>query len=726
MDTNSGTADYNTFTLRQLLGENITIVIPDSQRDYCWGTESAIEKVTAFGISLLSLYRSRHTSSLGLLYGYENPASSGHIHIIDGQQRITTLYLLVGMLYRRTPREDLRKMLISDYELIDDLEPRLLYEARAEAMYFMSELVTHFFLDRDGRLSQLEKSTWYCSTYSTDPTVQSFIRAIRRIDEAIESVCHDDGCDFDDFADFVTDKIVFFYHDLKERGNAEEMFITINTTGEPLTLPQRIKARLPEGKDNIGKWEEMEQWAWEHRTGKITQLTTTSDGRLNELIQIWGKYSGNDPMEIATKPDSFYRFFITYRTLCECMPGLLDISADDHAGMFVVLPSMKYIKKWNLTTADKNRIEDFASMLGNITRYQRISPNGADTVAAYNVVEKMATPDLPSLLDIPEHTAPKILSDEEMSKLRLISDNINERQAVARMIRKGERHPLLYGKLHKLISWSIDKNTRGADIHRLGRYIGLVYDIWGKDIDRRTDLDTLRRAMLTLRHNGYPMQKRADSTQSLCWHEYEWQRLMAIAPGVIRQLLDRVTENKRHPEETLHRMIDKFEDKSYPYYFLIASDIRISRCRHRTLLHYCEPFIGYYSEESINDKAKPMTHWLIDGKPVTPDLTCWSILRPYGTRCLYTDHKWLNVAVDVHYLPDQGKSYRIEVFNRGNSTLKEPLDLRILLNKTGRRFSFDKKGCKFYIVVPDSRAALGLLHSLLSGCNSTHKKQMCI
>lgn len=715
MDTNSGRYANHTYTLRQLLGENITIVIPDIQRDYCWGTDGESGKVTTFVKSLLSSFHTGRTISLGLLYGYEDPTGSEHIHIIDGQQRLTTLYLLVGMLYRRTPREDLRRMLISDYELIDDREPRLLYEARAEAMYFMSELVTHFFLDRDGRLSQLEKSAWYCTTYSTDPTVQSFIRAIRKIDDAIESVCGRDGWDFTDFADYVTDKLVFFYHDLGGRAPAEKMFVTINTTGEPLTLPQQLKAQL-QGPENLDRWEEMEQWAWQNRTDRSSRRPTTSDARITELIFIHEKYSGHSISDISAEWNNFFTFFQSYRTLCESVPELKDMRVENASDMFVLLPSVRYIEKWNFDTADKEQIEVFVAFMHNITRYQRLSPSGSDTEAAYKMVDRMPSADLITLLDIPENTAPKILSDEEKSKLRVIAENIGNRHKVSLMIRKGEQHPLLYGKLQKVIIWSIDRDTNRVDTNRLGRYINLVYEVWGKDIDKRRDLDTLRRAMLTLRHNGYPMQRRTASTLSLCWLEHEWQRLMTLSPGVIRQLLDRVAESKRQPEETFRKMIGKFEDRSYPYFFLITSDNLISKCLHRSLLRYCDAFIGYYTENGSAGNSRPVTHWLIDGKPLKIDLSRWTAPRPYGTRCIYTDHRWLNVAVDIHAMSEQPNGYRIEVFNRGNEPQKEPFDLRLLLNKTGRRFEFDKKNKKYYILMPSSHTAIGLLHSLLSGC----------
>ncbi len=710
MDTNSGRSANHTYSLRQLLGENITIVIPDMQRDYCWGSEGKSGKVTTFMTSILSLYRTGLTSSLGLLYGYEASEGSDHIHIIDGQQRITTLYLLVGMLYRRTPREDLRRMLISDYELIDDREPRLLYEVRAEAMYFMSELVTHFFLNRDGRLSQLENSPWYCQTYSTDPTVRSFIGAIRKIDEAIESACHDEGWDFDDFADFVTERLVFFYHDLATRATAEEMFVTINTTGEPLTLPQRLKAMLPPAPGNIRKWEEIEQWAWEHRTGRSGHRPSTSDARLTSLIHIWEKYSGKDFRALTTDFTGFYNFFLSYRTLCECMPDAIDARPEVPADMFAVLPAVRFIEKWSLSPRDKEMISAFTSLLSNVTRYQRVSPAGSDTENAFRMVDMMAFPDVISLLDLPENIAPKILSAEEKAKLRVIAENPGKRAEATRILRDGELHPLLYGNLHKVIAWCYDKNSRHTDLTRLEHYIKLVYEIWGTDIDQRADLDILRRAMLTLRHTGYPMQKRADTTLSLCWREYEWQRLMNSSPGVIRQLIDRVAEGQQRPAEMFRKMIDRFDDKTYPFYFLISSAEMMARCLHRSLLRYCKPFIGYYVTDSYS--SKPVTHWIIDGNKVEIDTATWTVMRPYGSRCLYTDHRWLNVAVDIHYLSEHTRGYRIEVFSRAYPSEKEPVDLRPVLGRTGRKFSFDKKTRKFYTILPDARTAVGTLHTI--------------
>ena len=64
---------------------------------------------------------------MGLIYGYyeeERP----YLQLCDGQQRLTTLYILVGLICRLTGDNKFQDLLISKFELKeDDREPRLLY-----------------------------------------------------------------------------------------------------------------------------------------------------------------------------------------------------------------------------------------------------------------------------------------------------------------------------------------------------------------------------------------------------------------------------------------------------------------------------------------------------------------------------------------------------------------------------------------------------------------------
>lgn len=94
-----------TYTLAELFSGERRIIIPDLQRDYCWGDETnkkssgeVGELVSDFVNNLIELYESKEQGvfNLGMFYGYEIPAN--HIQLCDGQQRLTTLFLLLGML----------------------------------------------------------------------------------------------------------------------------------------------------------------------------------------------------------------------------------------------------------------------------------------------------------------------------------------------------------------------------------------------------------------------------------------------------------------------------------------------------------------------------------------------------------------------------------------------------------------------------------------------------
>src|SRR6056297_95548 len=131
-----------TYTLSQLFSGDNKIIIPDLQRDYCWGDKAwnkdkdqYTELVSGFVNNLISIFKEKPKDSLtlGLIYGYEIPRY--HIQLCDGQQRITTLFLLLGMINRKTENK-FHNHLISEFELKqDDKEPYLQYAIRESTLY---------------------------------------------------------------------------------------------------------------------------------------------------------------------------------------------------------------------------------------------------------------------------------------------------------------------------------------------------------------------------------------------------------------------------------------------------------------------------------------------------------------------------------------------------------------------------------------------------------------
>ena len=267
-------------SLSELFSKDNKIIIPDMQRDYCWGykrhgEDSGKEIVSGFIDSLLENHEKDSDLTLGMLYTYENPQK--FIHLCDGQQRITTLFLLLGVLYQKTDcsycKNQLKNMLVSTEEQNDDWEPYLRYAIRENTLYFLQDLVKYYFIDEENKVKDIRKQDWYCKEYEYDPSIQSMIKAIHIINDKIPAENSDNKTIFDigKFITFVTSKIKFFYYDMKGREHGEDMFVIINTTGESLTTSENIKpillGSIKEDKYNK-EWENRETFFWKNRENK--------------------------------------------------------------------------------------------------------------------------------------------------------------------------------------------------------------------------------------------------------------------------------------------------------------------------------------------------------------------------------------------------------------------------------------------------------------------------
>ena len=281
------------YTLADIFSGKNKIIIPDLQRDYCWGNnvfndigEKSGELVSGFLDNLLSVFQEKKDDklTLGLIYGYENPRF--HIQLCDGQQRITTLFLLLGMLNRKT-KGKFQNYLIPEFEFKqDDKEPYLQYAIRESTLYFLSDLTCEFFLNSKISIEDIEKQDWYFSEYNLDPSILSMLTAIRTINIKLNEK---ENFDFETFGKFIVNNLQMIYYDMGNRTRGEETFVVINTTGEPLTATENLKPILigtikndDERKEASNQWEERETWFWENRN----EGETTSDNALNNFF-IW-------------------------------------------------------------------------------------------------------------------------------------------------------------------------------------------------------------------------------------------------------------------------------------------------------------------------------------------------------------------------------------------------------------------------------------------------------
>jgi uncharacterized protein with ParB-like and HNH nuclease domain len=269
------------YCLKDLFGNDTKIVIPDLQRDYCWGDSAYTGKdnkpqelVSGFLKNIIELYKTNAESpiTLGLVYGYEQPYN--HIQICDGQQRLTTLFLLLGVINTKC-NYVFKDYIISEQEREDDNEPHLLYAIRESTLYFLSDLSLHLFIEKKDLKTkeiknEIKTSNWYFHEYDQDASIQSMISAVETIFNILDS---ESDIDYQKLGEYILNNLRVLYYDMGNRSRGEETYIVINTTGEPLSATENIKPILlgnPElsekkREEYSNQWEDREEWFWQHR-----------------------------------------------------------------------------------------------------------------------------------------------------------------------------------------------------------------------------------------------------------------------------------------------------------------------------------------------------------------------------------------------------------------------------------------------------------------------------
>ena len=218
------------------------IEIPIIQRDYAQGRNSSEEVRTMFLDALYNyLIDEKPNRDLDFIYGSIS-GKNGHTRFIplDGQQRLTTLFLLHWYLAQLSGKmHQLREFL--EYREGENGKSKFTYETRTSSREFCDALMTNEFdlkkmlPDDEGCNNSLSKtiqdSGWYFLSWENDPTIQSMLCMLDDIHARFK--------DKPEFFDFLVDPekpvITFLFLNLKEFKLTDDLYIKMNARGKPLT-----------------------------------------------------------------------------------------------------------------------------------------------------------------------------------------------------------------------------------------------------------------------------------------------------------------------------------------------------------------------------------------------------------------------------------------------------------------------------------------------------------
>jgi len=202
------------------------IVIPKIQRDYAQGrTDPKTQRVRARFLD--SLYSAINYSPIKLDFVYGDVDADGVLTPLDGQQRLTTLFLLH---WYAAKRENIPP---SEYEFLKNFS----YQTRYSARDFCENLVD-FDPTFCSKLSdEITDAAWFPLDWKKDATIAAMLVMLDDINDKFKNV---DGL----WDKLKRGAITFYFLPIREMGLTDELYIKMNSRGKPLTVFEHFKAEL--------------------------------------------------------------------------------------------------------------------------------------------------------------------------------------------------------------------------------------------------------------------------------------------------------------------------------------------------------------------------------------------------------------------------------------------------------------------------------------------------
>jgi hypothetical protein len=235
--------------------KNYDVEIPIIQRDYAQGRASSREVREVFLDALYGyLEEDLPHRDLDFIYGSVEKQMDGANRFIplDGQQRLTTLFLLHWYLAALAGEQaGFRSVFLQQQR------SRFAYETRSSSQEFCDALVaadidmSQLLPPDKGQQNRLSKTLrdrgWYYLSWDQDPTVQSMLTML----DSIHVRFHEHPEFYDRLAGHTNRVITFLMLPLNEFGLTDDLYIKMNSRGKPLSPFENFKARYEQHIDEL-------------------------------------------------------------------------------------------------------------------------------------------------------------------------------------------------------------------------------------------------------------------------------------------------------------------------------------------------------------------------------------------------------------------------------------------------------------------------------------------
>ncbi|EGK7562612.1 DUF262 domain-containing protein, partial [Campylobacter coli] len=201
--------------------EECQIKIPIIQRDYAQGRIEASVIRDKFLDNILAHLNNNREMRLDFIYG---SVKNDVFLPLDGQQRLTTIFLLYWYFGKKEDKE------------IDFLK-KFTYETRASSREFCQKLIQeefNTFEDGDKLSEKIKNSSWFLYFWDNDPTIKSMLAMIDDIHKKFNN---------EEFFDKL-ELLKFHFIKLENFNLDDDLYIKMNARGKKLTDFEIFKAEF--------------------------------------------------------------------------------------------------------------------------------------------------------------------------------------------------------------------------------------------------------------------------------------------------------------------------------------------------------------------------------------------------------------------------------------------------------------------------------------------------
>lgn len=646
--------------------QHYNLVVPEIQREYVWGNNKTV--VETFIHDLVKSLK-KGEANIGFLYSYKNGTE---YHIIDGQQRLTSIILLLYVLAARN--EDVHREFVQLLR-INDAVPAFAYRVRATTVSFMHHLFASRLTDAD----EIEKQTWYKRAYNNDVTIKAILGIIKIFNGlSLSELKYQD----------VLGRVTFWYFAVEQTSQGEELYITMNSRGEKLADNEQLKPRLfskleTDQKEKYGKfWDEWEEFFYTHRKNRnIKSVDVAMNNIIRIVLELLTKCEHNNVQ--AGKDDAN----ITLADLKKYMDAIIYLSninneefsneidrlyGDSKSDLnFFVLKALlterikgqdselEYERVFNTikNQVRRDKINSHKAFLEFLNGY-RLSTNG---FYDYAIEDE------------------KIINGHELVKVKICNQQGEETEHALWTV---QGTVFWNGNIQPLISWA----TKDG-VFTLNDFL-LLHTNFIRFFDESSDkgccTDLIRRALLCLGLTDYPL-----NGTNFGYTREEWMTIFITNEDKIKKFILGI-EGSESVEDYCSRFISAHDPKKDWAEFVEEPE----------LLEYLNTKHIYPNKKFgqllvKNSWAKPLAvkvmhiyhvlrkkcNNILSTEPIEGKWHLW-YYHSWEHSCAVIDNKLF--SMDILYIQEEnGKKYRIELFKRGDDVDTES-ELRII----AERFNF--------------------------------------